>query len=137
MSPGMDYQRRRAAGLCKGCGKPAAPNRTRCPECAEKDRAHHRNVYRRNRPACLRLGVCVVCSTRLAMEGRRWCAVCSERATEYQARARQKRHEGGLCPRCGGERDNPERLACSACLAKVAARTRAWRAKKKTVKQAA
>ena len=36
------YERRKAAGLCTRCGKPAAPGKTNCEECLQKMRENMR-----------------------------------------------------------------------------------------------
>ena len=35
------HQRAKERGQCRNCGRPAIPNQTRCPTCAEKHRVGH------------------------------------------------------------------------------------------------
>lgn len=106
---------RKAAGLCRECGKPIDDAKhTACAECrakliresGEKRAARHKDRYYELREE----GRCVSCG-RWAEPGRARCKKCQEKSNERSRKSdpgrakfnamRQKRIEAGLCPDCG------------------------------------
>lgn len=76
------YRRKREAGLCVKCGKPALPERVRCLECTvkQKERDRQRNLERHKDTNYPRggNGFCYMCNKKPAIAGRRFCADCIE-----------------------------------------------------------
>jgi len=73
---------------------------------------------------------CAIC----AAKHRRWQRNCEdkERKHERTKKLRDLRREQGLCPNCGGKREEPDRVLCIDC--RVRARMNDWR--RKQAKQA-
>lgn len=77
------YRRKREAGLCVKCGKPALPGRVRCLECTvkQKGRDRQRNLERHKDTNYPRggNGFCYMCNKKPAIPGRRTCPDCAEK----------------------------------------------------------
>lgn len=108
------YERRKAAGLCVGCGKPALPGHVYCLEhnCRNTLRGREiRAAKRREKP----VGACYRCNTQ-AEPGYKLCAAHLAQLRERSEKGRQngreavrRAHEylwkGLRCDRLGTERD--------------------------------
>lgn len=55
-SSGLSKQRKRAAGLCSGCGKPARDGRTTCAKCARKKYESERRKKEEKRGVPMKVG---------------------------------------------------------------------------------
>lgn len=117
--------------ICVKCGQAeAAPNRTKCDSCLEKDRKRHRenwdnvrdvrNIYAKNRRIRNKSkGMCAKCgakplwdtSTSMCYD----CMIVQRNATRRWKEPRKlKWRESGLCVRCGGVR-KPGYKVCRKC----------------------
>ena len=61
-------------------------------------------------------GYCIVCCTRIAMDGCVTCGYCSELRLARQERAYAKAKLGGKCPRHPSRNIVPNRASCEECL---------------------
>lgn len=79
-------QKRRDAGICPECGRPATPEYSTCEYC----RAKHRNYMRRYRNTAPRgeNGLCWQCNKNEAIPGKRVCQTCYERLLDSAEKGR-------------------------------------------------
>jgi 5-methylcytosine-specific restriction endonuclease McrA len=87
--------KRLAAGLCGGCGKPRGDNPVTCDGCLDRMRERgkrSRDVARAARPP-----------------------KPPRDPNAYKRAWRARRRTAGLCTTCGGPRDTPNMVRCSAC----------------------
>ena len=122
-------EERRAAGLCRACGKvPAEEGRTLCGDCAAKRRARERARYakassegkpyggrpvetrrrigrkrsRRRDAARRAAGLCTSCGGRPPVDGGSTCESCREARRTADRALYASRRAAGLCGSCGG-----------------------------------
>lgn len=112
--------KRRAAGICVDCPRPAERPRVTCAVCAEKSKARKRAA----RAARQVLGKCRECELP-ARPGRGTCAICAEIARrqrrgktvqtpEQRRRYKTQRRALGLCADCG-EAAESSAVRCVKC----------------------
>jgi hypothetical protein len=81
----MDYEARKAVGVCVTCGKAdASAGNLRCPPCVERIAAYNRGIRARAAAS----GKCTRCHRRKPREGKRYCATCVEDGKIYKAMRR-------------------------------------------------
>ena len=124
-----EVEQRRAAGLCRHCGKaPALEGRTTCGPCAEARRARERAKYargkaegklyggrkvetrrrtgrersRRRDEARRVAGLCTGCGRHPPVEGGATCESCREARRAAERALYASRRAAGLCGSCGG-----------------------------------
>lgn len=76
-------------------------------------------------------GLCTCCGKNPPLEGRRYCPTCAnKRKTAHMVRYYDRLSQG-LCPHCGGKRDDHYNIGCNACNKRIAdARTRNYKTEK-------
>jgi hypothetical protein len=94
---------------------------------------HHNEAVKRYKEKHKALGLCIDCSNE-AMPGRLRCVCCGDRENKNgkrlrrlypekmrakDQRIRQKRLALGLCPNCGGLRDEPSKKTCINCRLEI------------------
>ena len=86
--------------------------------------------------AKIRSGLCGRCGKRPVMEGRRYCLVCIQGIQQRRTRLYNNRLKRGLCPHCGGVRENPGIIGCLSCNTRNAdARVKCYDREKKAIYQ--
>jgi excisionase family DNA binding protein len=101
--PASTQAKRKAAGLCLGCGKVApAEGRVRCPECL----AAHAARVRQKRQERATAGLCSRCGKRPPVSGRRRCAECRAVDREREVKLRQIRPDHAPSPKPTPYRQN-------------------------------
>lgn len=127
------YAQMRTEGLCPKCGKlNPTPERSRCPDCAERDRQQRRQ----NAVYLKKIGICVRCKKNPAEPHKTLCYECigkdydsyhqRERTEDERERDRLRKRElsarrlaNGLCPQCGKHKSLNGGI-CKSCRAKQA-----------------
>ena len=79
-------------GKCR-CGRKRTPGFKTCEKCREHNREAVKKRQHRLRPIFAKLGICTRCMDRLAVEGRKNCAVCAEYNTDWLKANRKKTHK--------------------------------------------
>jgi len=82
---------------CSVCDDPAVDGRTRC----EYHLQRARDVSKNRRDRLVNNGLCTACNIRPPEMGKKNCAKCRARRTEWQRKDRAKKREQGLCYACG------------------------------------
>lgn len=133
------YAEMRAEGLCTKCGKPnPTPDKSLCPDCAERDRERKRNKVKYMK----RIGKCIRCGKNDAEPGKTMCLECAgkesddyflkyrEKKLEYckvhDAKKRLERKANGICV-CCGKRPADTKSLCVQCKAMYRKRNNARR----------
>ncbi len=85
-------KRRKAMGLCVGCGGKIEPSRggkQKCEACAKKAS----DAKKEAREYCKRLGLCTKCRRKLEpdREGKSLCEACAKKQGEYQRASNERR----------------------------------------------
>lgn len=152
-----NYQYYKDRKICVNCKKNKVWNgSTLCLQCLmdnrERDREYHKNrrpeqskkkhseYLKRRREANRMNGICVMCGTRKASEGRSTCARCRGKA---KVRSERKRRENGVLPRdmmgkgdicffCGAPTEHYEKT-CDKCHDRLATQMLYARSKRVTV----
>ena len=83
----VTHERRRQAGLCVECGKPALPGHTRCPECAQAEREYAALRYRTYKNAHR----CVSCHRKMRDEWQG--ALCRKCLTALRKHRKEQKNE--------------------------------------------
>ena len=78
-------------GLCMNCPRKTTPGLTLCPECLYKKGVYAKKYRQKN----------------------------IELVLEKGRKKKQARKDKGLCPDCGNERDNPDRITCQNCRERI------------------
>lgn len=85
-------------GLCGTCGKkPHVAKRTKCEDCAEKNRVGA-NKYRKKN---IGIGICSCCGKNPLIQGRAKCQSCIDQWNKHRANRRSSRKQQGVCTECG------------------------------------
>ena len=128
---------RRSAGRCVSCGGAVEAERAGRTECARCSRNRLEKYGRKTRKYMNDLlasreaaGVCVQCGVGVPRPGRKSCAACAAKRSEYGKNLAKARAAAGRCTRCGGAKDAGRRTRrmCAACAASMSAKTAARRA---------
>ena len=78
-------------GLCIDCPQKTMPGRLRCPECLYRDSVLSKKNYQKNKAA-------------------------------IQKKNRERKQflkDAGLCPDCGNEREDPDKIGCQNCRERI------------------
>ena len=132
----MIYARRKKAGKCTKCGRPAIQDRTRCEACSHQHSLNAQARKMRMEPIQRALRICRYCETREAMPGTRCCGVCSEHRSEITQAWREARVAAHECIDCGKPAE-PNRRRCSQCLERNRRQQREYRDRLRARKKAA
>ena len=135
------YQKRKEAGLCVRCGKPAMECKVHCESCIEKINSYRKKNRERlvselkKRFEYLKsVGICTKCGKNQALPGRNYCAECKQYQHEYNVTYRYKRYlalkNKGICTRCGVAEARPGKTLCEICFIKERTRDRIRHANK-------
>ena len=65
-------------------------------------------------------GLCSRCGKRPPTSGKDYCEVCARLARSRRVRLYNKRLRQGLCPHCGGKREDQGIIGCRSCNQKIA-----------------
>ena len=109
------YQRRKAAGLCVRCGERAEEGNNYCAKCGPQESLKKKESKARFVARRKAAGLCLFCGR--PARGKSRCEECNakvlaRRKAEYAAKV-----AAGLCPRCGGMREDMETRFCRSCRA--------------------
>ena len=64
-------------------------------------------------------GKCILCGTRNALQGVKYCWKCSEGCKDSVLSRRAERSEQGLCIFCGERKPDEDSKSCSECKKKI------------------
>lgn len=114
-------KKRREAGLCLHCGKPAIRAKpggkyatlTYCEKCQKGHAASYVKISARNES----LGVCrnVGCHNKTEPD-RKYCSDCNKKSGSRTAKRRELRVMAGFCGQCGEKPRLPDHTRCQECL---------------------
>lgn len=110
-------QRKKDNNLCYDCGRVHHTGKTKCNECRKRANELTRQQYYQD----LADGLCGYCRKPMPEDAtHKICQECRDREKE-------KRHSykhRGLCMKCQGEREQPKRSHCNACLTLIKENTK-------------
>jgi 5-methylcytosine-specific restriction endonuclease McrA len=111
----MSTASRKERGLCSSCKNPPREGKTLCQSCADRRREKLR--AKREEGYCIKTG----CWNKV-VSGASRCPKCTEKRSRYNKRVADAARDVGLCPACGGKREDEEYKACRGCRAANLAR---------------
>lgn len=104
---------RKTSALCRNCGKPTTPGKTRCQVCLDREK----DGTKRRRQQRLENKLCLICGKN-PVTTRQICNACAEQESMRHKQIRLERVANNLCTTCGQAIDDSTYRICSTCRAK-------------------